>query len=329
MYVRRSVTIAVLASLSFLFLYSVVTGTSLSEIFELDLPVLIAIASLSVTRLIIQGIRFALIARFIIGFRSSLLSMVTVRIGSEFVALVTPSSVGGEAIRALWLKNQGVKIGNALWVMYIEIISDVLATSAISSLGLFYMFLRRSYMPSLLILSIIAVNLTIHLLFLRATIKGKLKLPDIFVKLIRFMLREKSEYFLASTESVVKTYSDTAKDTLKNIKLGFLVSTAILTSLLSLISGLMLWIIYVKNLSIYLLFNAVIAVHVALLLSTIPISPGGTGLSEIGATLFLIEGTEFYSAPAIVLWRIFSYHIPLIISLIIFIILFKYKFIEK
>jgi len=66
-------------------------------------------------------------------------------------------------------------------------------------------------------------------------------------------------------------------------------------------------------------FESLMSVAASVAISTLPISPGGSGLSEAGIGLYLttfgIDATTFGSI--IIAWRIASYHVPLVLSWIV------------
>jgi uncharacterized protein (TIRG00374 family) len=79
------------------------------------------------------------------------------------------------------------------------------------------------------------------------------------------------------------------------------------------------------------LFESLMAVSSSTAIGTLPISPGGSGLSEVGLGYYL---NTFKFDPAlfgsvIIAWRLASYHVPLIISWVVLVKMSARKWIER
>src|SRR5256712_11746224 len=77
-------------------------------------------------KLFTQGLKFNYLVKKFLGPVDVNWKTISVRIGSEFVTSTTPSFVGGELVRIMWLSKKGVPVGRASWVTIIEIVTEVL-----------------------------------------------------------------------------------------------------------------------------------------------------------------------------------------------------------
>src|SRR2546422_325049 len=85
-------------------------------------------------KLFTQGLKFNYLVKKFLGPVDVNWKTISVRIGSEFVTSTTPSFVGGELVRIMWLSKKGVPVGKASWVTIIEIVTEAFGVSMIISL---------------------------------------------------------------------------------------------------------------------------------------------------------------------------------------------------
>src|ERR1700689_1348098 len=110
--VLRWVAIGVTLSSAIVIAITIFSGITWSDLERLGyLPFGLAAAA-SVARLFVQALRFRVIASGLAGDPKPKLTGATIaRMGSEFIAMSTPSEVGGPVLRAAWLSGRGVESG--------------------------------------------------------------------------------------------------------------------------------------------------------------------------------------------------------------------------
>mgnify|MGYP001186774542 CR=1 FL=1 len=119
-------TIGITVSLTIMVTYSFLLGVEFSDVLRIGLLGFILAGILNVSRLIVQGLRFHILVKAFGGeINCAIHESVLTRIASEFIALISPSYFGGEALRVAWLKSKGVDIGRAAWTSFTELFLDV------------------------------------------------------------------------------------------------------------------------------------------------------------------------------------------------------------
>src|SRR5437870_9084524 len=141
--VLRWVALGLVVSSAVVGIITILSGVTLNDLEKLGyLPFALA-SAVSLARLPVQNVRFRLIAAALAGDpKLDLGGAAIARMGSEFVALSTPSMIGGEFVRAAWLSARGVDGGKALWIGYFEVMIDVYVGSAFALLSAQYAFTK-------------------------------------------------------------------------------------------------------------------------------------------------------------------------------------------
>jgi hypothetical protein len=118
--------VGLVVSSSIIIIISIFSGVTVSDLARLGYVPFVLAAMVSTAKLLVQIVRFRIVVTGFAGdSRPDLGGVATARMGSEFVALSTPSMVGGEFLRAAWLSGKGVVGGKALWIGYFEVVVDV------------------------------------------------------------------------------------------------------------------------------------------------------------------------------------------------------------
>ena len=303
---------------------SIFSGVSISDIARVGyLPFLLAVV-VSLARLVIQIIRFRVILTgFTRDSRPDMGGLAIARMGSEFVALSTPALVGGEFVRAAWLAGKGVVGGKALWISYFEIILEVYVSSVLGLISAAYALSRgATVLASTIFAVVLIVVIGYSIFFLIPALRGIPKVPG---RLFRFAGTFIGETRAARLEKTVQRgavdFSLAARAILKRDILPTIVYSLILTVIQALLSGMVLWIILnASGLNIDLLSSTLVA-YGTMAIAALPISVGGSGLTEIAVALYLSSIYEFSSWTAVVLWRIASFQVVLGVSGIAFLLL--------
>src|SRR5450759_4815459 len=130
--VLRWVAVGIALSSAVVIAITIFSGVTWSDLERLGyLPFGLA-ATASVGRLLVQTLRFRVIATGLADDPKPDLSGAAIaRMGSEFIAMSTPSEVGGPVLRAAWLSGKGVEGGKALWIGYFEVLIEIYVGSAL------------------------------------------------------------------------------------------------------------------------------------------------------------------------------------------------------
>ncbi len=305
-----AISIVILAIVASLFDFNIGMVLSINPFYFL-----LALTS-SLLVLLIQGLRF----RFIIDtftdkgpFKMG--ESITVRIGSQFVAMTTPAYVGGEVARAAWLTTKGIPAGTALWLPYIEIIFDVYSTGVFSFLaGIIALNDGRVFLGTILTLLSVLMLLLMTLVILLSRSK-RLIIPNFMKKIaIRILGEKRGNSIIEKADTALMDLKEASKITLtrKNIRHLFYIS--FYTIVLAILTGSSLFFI-AKGLSLNIdLYQSLLAVFASVILGNLPVTFGGAGLAEAGVYYYssLIFGVS--SWPMVFAWRLASYIIPLIIT---------------
>ncbi|MDA4128995.1 MAG: flippase-like domain-containing protein [Thaumarchaeota archaeon] len=316
--------VGLVVSTAILIIISLFSGVSLSDLVRLGyLPFVIA-AIVSSAKLLVQVLRFQLIvAGFTKDSRPNLNGSTVARIGSEFVALSTPSMFGGEFVRAAWLSGKGVVGGKALWIGYFEVVVDVYVSSVLGLISAGYAFSKGATVIASTIVVVVLLLVTGYsIFFVIPAIRGIPKIPG---KLFRF-----AAFFIGGPranqlEKVVQesavNFSLAARAILKKDALPVILEALGLTIIQAILSGVALWIILTAaGMRIDLLSSTLVAFG-ATAIAALPISIGGSGITELAVASYLSLVYGFSSWPAVVLWRIASFQVVLAVSGIAFLLL--------
>ncbi|MFN4337043.1 MAG: YbhN family protein [Candidatus Nitrosocaldus sp.] len=314
--------IAIVASVIPLIIISLLLDVKVEDILSIGLFPFIASCMIAVAKLFMQGLRFHYYVRSFVG--SNVANMhknVQIRIGSEFVTLTTPAYTGGEWVRVAWLYKNGVHSGKGLWIITIEIISDVLVGSTLAYIAMVVAFGAHNYVVSSAILLITTPVFVSYLLLLTLSARRIIQMPR-FTKplLTKLFGEEKGERWTNVMNDSLRVLCEMSRVYLKRSSLRVFAVGLALTFAGASLHALTFMVIANAKASIGF-FESLIMVAAAISIGTIPISPGGSGLTELGIAYYLntfsIDPAAFGNV--IVAWRIASYHVPLFVSWVLLI----------
>ena len=274
-------------------------------------------------KLLTQGLKFNYLVRKFLGPVDANWKMISVRIGSEFVTSTTPSFVGGELVRIMWLSKKGVAVGKASYVTIVEIVTEVLVAGMFAITAAALSFTYGAYAIGI---AILAVSLPItgiwgSLFFLSS--KRTFQVPSPISKIAIRVGKERATQYIDKTNHWMREICDMSRETRHNkqIKRAFVVSMIISVFTWSLY-GLSFMII--ANGAGYVIdfFHALMATMAANAVGNLPITIGGSGLTEFAIWAYLGHlNTLTYEAAKdslqwniIIAWRIATYHVGLVIS---------------
>ncbi len=302
-------------SIGFVVVYSLLFSVSFEDLASIGFTTLFASCVLIFLRLLVQGLRFHLLTRGLC-VRSSVASSVLARISSEFVSLSTPSFVGGEAVRLAWLKARGAELGKATWIIFLEIYLDVVSTALVvyASASYLLLFHREYLLASLAALASTATTASFTIIYLFSK-KRVLGIPIWLQKVIRFILGEsRGGRVITSIHKNLLLYYDSATNTNPLFTYKRTIGILLCTALMILLSGTITQLIVGDAYDLRELPLFTSGFYLTLVVSSLPITIGGSGISELVLNHFTMNILGFSSWAKVIAWRIITYHIPLAIS---------------
>jgi len=183
----------------------------------------------------------------------------------------------------------------------------------LSYIAAIYAFLTQNYLIAISIIIVITPILFTYLLLLILSSKRIIQLPSfVNILLAKIIGLEKSNSWINNTNNTLKTLCITSKEHLRYTSLKIFVIGFMLT-LLSFIFYAFTVMTIIKGVGF---FESLLTIVAAQTIGVIPITPGGSGLTELGMGYYLIvfglDPLQF--GDEIIVWRIATYHILLIAS---------------
>jgi glycosyltransferase 2 family protein len=314
------------------------THVSPSQIFAVGLvPFMISTGSV-MGRVMIQAFRFVyFIKAFIGGNVSSTGSILSARLAGEFVTQTTPSFIGGEVVRVAFLTKNGVPAGRAAWVTTMEIIADVLVGTMLAFVAGAVAIYNGGGFIGVTVILVAIPTLVFWLSLVILSTKRNLKLPVFLIKLLKkFISNEKAERIANSTNTAL---ADLCKMSRENFNSSQIVRIFIIgigmTFIAFVLQGISFLVLANAVGSNIGLFESLLATSASTVISTIPITIGGSGLAELGIWAYIsklngipsLNGLAMSSELNVVIaWRIASYHVPLLIMWVALMKMTMYKF---
>jgi uncharacterized protein (TIRG00374 family) len=309
------VYVGILASIVSIIAYTLFFGVSVSDMIAIGPAAFLLASIVSIARLLVQGVRFHELARGINDNASINTSNATVtRVASEFTDLVVPSYAGGELVKIPWLTKKGFSLGQAIFVAYLEVLFDVVIGGLISIIAVLYLLARGVYVPALILLALSLLWIGFFTIVPWLVSRGKGALPKTVIKIISSFIGAKRANSFASKISEVAVQSFHAAGIFFKGSKVTVAKVLLLTVVMVVLAGTIFWIVALGSGLQIDLFTSILGVYVSYTFGAIPLTPGGSGLSEGGLGLFTssLFGGQLWAA--IVAWRIISYHVPLLIT---------------
>ncbi|HYC12141.1 MAG TPA: lysylphosphatidylglycerol synthase domain-containing protein [Nitrososphaerales archaeon] len=272
--------------------------------------VFVALAVLAVlSKLMVQVLKFRVIAGGLTrGSLTDFRGVATARVGSEFVALTTPSFIGGEFVRAAWLARKGVEAGKALWIGFVEICIDVYVGSAVSLVAALVAFERGATTVAALIVIVIVPIMAGYAFFILLFARRGVRFPRIIQRIAsRLLGRARAERIVSQVQGWADGFSAAAKS-MGRQSMPTIALAVCLALVQAVLSGLILWLLLAPGRAIDL-SSSILAVFGVQALASVPITIGGSGISELGLQWYLSAVYGFSSWATVVLWRLVSYQL--------------------
>ncbi|MFQ6025668.1 MAG: YbhN family protein, partial [Nitrosopumilaceae archaeon] len=299
---------------------------SLEDVFAVGFVPFAAAAIAMSAKLFMQGLKFTYLVRKFFGPVASVRKTVMVRIGSEFVTFTTPMFVGGEVVRIVWLRKQGIKTGKASWITIVEIVTEVIAAGTISIIAAVFALVSGAIVVGIAILAISLPVITIWSVLFFLSSKRTFQVPKALSALVKRLGKERAQKYVDKTNEWMQEICEMSRENFHNkeAKKAFGVS---------LFLSFIYWGFYgttfflIANGAGYFieLLDSVLAVMASNAIGNLPITIGGSGLTELGIwaylgnlkdlTFDLSEGSVEWNI--VIAWRIATYHVPLAISWIL------------
>jgi len=308
--------IAIVASIIPLIIIAMLLKVSPHDIVAVGIVPFVLASLAAIAKLAIQGLRYHYYVKSFAGNVANLRKNIEVRMGSEFVTLTTPSYTGGEFVRVAWLHKRGVHAGKGMWIITTEVISDVLVGGILAYISAILAFMTQNYLIASGIVLIITPIFGAYIALLVLSSKRILQMPRFTLTILtRFFGAAKGEKWTYTANDTLKVLCETAKENLHSSSIKIFAAGLALTFVGASLHALTFMILANAVASVGF-FQSLMAVAAAVAIGTLPISPGGSGLTEFGIGYYLktfgLDPTLFGSV--IIAWRLASYHVTLAVS---------------
>ncbi|WP_256369423.1 flippase-like domain-containing protein [Methanococcoides sp. AM1] len=281
---------------------------------------LLAAVFLHLSSYILWGLRTKTMCNSL-GFRVGLSRSIEIVTSSTFLASVTPSSIGGEPLRVHLLNQDNVPVGKATAVVLGERLLDgiLIMMSAPLALHLF----RRIISSSGLDIVIMVGELFLILIFVMVIYAvwhphhTKKALYFILHRVAGFMGKggdPRLDRVLGKIDLIIEDFHDSMAFFVTKGRKGLLFGS-VYTVLFWLVEFAMVPVILMglnQPPSIIISFAAQILLMILLV---IPVTPGSSGVAELGATsLFSVFVPAYMVGIVVIAWRVFTLYMNLIVG---------------
>jgi uncharacterized protein (TIRG00374 family) len=301
------------------------TRISLDDIFAVGaIPFIISCVAV-MGRIMLQAFRFKYFIREFLGHDvSSTTNTISARLAGEFVTQTSPSFVGGELVRVAWLTKNRVPAGKAAWLATMEIIADVLVGTMLGFIAGAIAIYNGANFIGIIVILIAIPTFIFWLVLIVFSAKHTLQLPSFSMKLVqKFVARERAERLINSVNNALSDLCKMSRENFNSIEAikTFAIGIAI-TFVAFLLQGASFMVLANEVGYNVGLFDSLMATSASIILSTLPITIGGSGLAELGLWAYISDLNsipDFYDIindsqlSVIIVWRIASYHVPIVV----------------
>lgn len=315
--------IAVLATLIPIIIIALQFDIQLEDLLAIGLVPFMMAFVLMMSKLVLQGVKFAYIAKAYTKMAGSATKLCGVRVGAEFIKFSTPMFVGAEFIMIYYLHKRKVPPSQSAWIAFVDIVTEVLGAGILSIMAGVIALLMGAYTIGVIVLltSISITAIWTVLFFLSA--RRNFRVPKSLRVLISRVGGERGEHYTKEIDKWLDGICKTSQEHASSKRL-----TRVFTN--SLIMSIASWILY--GLSFFVIaigvgyqigaFDSTMAVMAANAIANLPITVGGSGLAELGIFGYLNNANPFdfqldeggVEWDIIVGWRIATYYIPIVIT---------------
>jgi uncharacterized membrane protein YbhN (UPF0104 family) len=320
--VMKWVALGLVLSSSVVIAISFFSGVTLSDLAKLGYATFALAAAVSASRLLVQVLRFRVLALGLSGDpKPNLSGLAMARIASEFVSLSTPATSMGVFIRTAWLSGKGVESSKALWIGYFEVLMEVYVGAGLALVAAAFAISNGA----VVIGSSIAVVATIlivgyTMIFIIPALKV-IKVPHrVFGIASRLVGGERATALYLRAVVSTLNFSLAARAIVNRKNWPVVIKVVSLTIVEDFLAGAALWLVLnAAGLKIDL-FYSVLAVYGVVAIAQIPVSIGGAGITELTMAGYLLSVYKFTSWASIVLWRIATYQVMLAVTGVVFVL---------
>ncbi|MFQ5940602.1 MAG: YbhN family protein [Nitrososphaerales archaeon] len=308
--------IAIAASLIPLVIIALLLDVGPADIIAVGIFPFALASAAAIGKLVVQGFRFHYFIKSFVGPVASLRNSILARFGSEFITLTTPAYTGGEFLRVAWLHKKGVHAGKGMWVITVEVINDVMMGGTLSYVAAIWAFFAGNYLIATGIVVIVSPIFAAYLALLVLSSKRILQLPKFMTPLIgKFVGITRAERMTGSANEILKGLCEMSRENLRASSIKIFVTGFILSFIGASLHALT-FLILANTMATVGFFESLMAVSASVAIGTLPISPGGSGLSEFGIGAYLATfGIDVLAFGSIIIaWRIASYHVALVVA---------------
>jgi uncharacterized protein (TIRG00374 family) len=322
--------LAIPASIVPLILMVLFTHITLNDLLSVGVIPFILSSSAVMGKILLQAYRFKYYIRKFLGHDvDSTSTTISARLGSEFVSQTTPSYVGGEIVRVAWLTHRGVPAGRAAWITTIEIISDVFVGTFLGIISGVFAIINGGYLIGTIVILLSIPTLTFWFLLVFFSAKRNLKLPRLIERVVERIFRgERGRNLVTSTNKAIADLCQMSRENFRFSSSGVIKTFAIgiaITVVAFVLQGVSFMVLVnavgngIPPISI---FDSLMATSASTVLATLPVTLGGSGLAELGIWAYVANLNSIPSLndlvtdshlSVIVVWRIASYHVPLVV----------------
>lgn len=322
--------LAIPASIVPLILMVLFTHITLNDLLSVGVIPFILSSSAVMGKILLQAYRFKYYIRKFLGHDvGSTSTTISARLGSEFVSQTTPSYVGGEIVRVAWLTRRGVPAGRAAWITTIEIISDVFVGTILGIISGVFAIINGGYLIGTIVILLSIPTLTFWFLLVFFSAKRNLKLPKLIERVIERIFRgERGRNLVTSTNKAIADLCQMSRENfrfsssavIKTFAIG--IAITVVAFVLQGVSFMVLVNAVGNGIPPISIFDSLMATSASTVLATLPVTLGGSGLAELGIWAYVANLNSIPSLndlvtdshlSVIVVWRIASYHVPLVI----------------
>ena len=300
--------------------------------FYLVLAALLHIVSLGFWALRIQKMSGSL--GYLVNFRHCF----NLVLANMLVAAVTPSQAGGEPVRVHELYRAGVPVGDATAVVIMERILDGIVLGA---LGAFAMLFLGSYWSSLtsgfsgvsILMYAAWISVTLFVLVFIYSVKN----PDYLKRALKWMSRwvdrrwhlKRLESLLETIDREVDNFNKGLVKIVNHGKSGLV--WGMFFTLLFWFSEFIIASLILMGLGqpAFLIESFVVQLVIAIIMM-IPLTPGGSGVAELGATsLYSLFVPSSIVGVFVLLWRLILYYLNILLGLLSGLVIVRREFLAR
>jgi uncharacterized protein (TIRG00374 family) len=281
----------------------------LDQVLAIPPALLLSSILLGLVRFTAQGLRLHLLLIKFADIRIGFTGAIILRGASEFFALTTIPFIADEAARTWLLTKRGESVGRAFWISLTEMILDTVVGGFIAVISGLYALIQHIYYIALPILVISIFQIMAVLVFIVAVKSAN---EGLIVDVVR-RLAARLPLPRELRDKVGHGWGDAVRSLISWNNLP-LFSAQLVTSFVVMSTPALVLYLILSDAVRYGFLESLYAFHSGNTLGLLPITVGGSGLTEAGVYLYLSGVLGLVSPATVIQWRIATYYIPLIIS---------------